>query len=48
MVTGAILGLAMGLTASVSVNAAEVTLRLHSLLPPVAAPHKFFLAPWAK
>lgn len=48
IVTGAIMGLAMGLTASVSVNAAEVTLRLHSLLPPVAAPHKFFLAPWAK
>lgn len=48
IVGGAILGLLVGFGGGVSVNAAEVTLKLHSLLPPVAAPHKFFLAPWTK
>lgn len=29
-------------------NAAEVTLRLHTFLPPVANPSKHFMIPWAK
>ncbi len=31
-----------------TVNAQEFTLRLSHPLPPVAAPHRFFLAPWAE
>ena len=30
------------------VNSAEVTLRMHTFIPPVANPAKTFLAPWAK
>tara|TARA_B100000315_G_C14594823_1_gene598259 strand:- start:3175 stop:4218 length:1044 start_codon:yes stop_codon:yes gene_type:complete len=33
---------------SAPVNAAEVTLRMHTFIPPVANPAKTFLAPWAK
>ncbi len=39
------LGLPVGPTAAV---AQEVTLRLHSFLPPVANPMKYFIIPWAE
>ena len=40
--------LASGVTLGSSASAQEVTLRLHSFLPPVANPMKHFLIPWAE
>ena len=35
-------------TGAATANSQEVTLRLHTLLPTVAAPPKTFLIPWTK
>jgi TRAP-type C4-dicarboxylate transport system substrate-binding protein len=45
-----ILGVALvgfAFSSAPSATAQEVTLRLHHFIPPVAAPHKHFLTPWA-
>lgn len=46
----ALAGVAVGIAAvfSGAVNAQEVTLKLHHLLPPVSAAHKNMLVPWAE
>ncbi len=39
---------AVALSAVAPARSAEVTLRMHTFIPPVANPGKTFLAPWAK
>ena len=44
----AVLSIALLTSTSNSLQSAEVTLRMHTFIPPVANPAKTFLAPWAK
>lgn len=48
LIATAVVGMAMGLSSTASFAQAEFKLRLTHPIPPVAAPHRFFLTPWVE